>query len=95
MNATLRFQKRRTLPDGTIIEMVIWELPEKTAERPHGFKYRLYCGKGGRCLVRYDNEQGKGDHIHYGEREVPYRFTTLDRLRADFRADVARLAKGE
>ncbi|MGH8524670.1 MAG: toxin-antitoxin system TumE family protein, partial [Gammaproteobacteria bacterium] len=29
-------------------------------------KYRLYCGRGGRCLVRYDNETGKGDHRHYG-----------------------------
>jgi len=34
---------------------------------------RLFCGDaGGCCLVRYDNEQGKGDHVHYGDREQPY-----------------------
>ena len=26
---------------GGVIEMVIWQLPEPTAERPHGLKYRL------------------------------------------------------
>lgn len=37
------------------IEMVLWELPETTPDRPHGFKYRLYLGRGGKTLVRYDN----------------------------------------
>lgn len=42
-------------------------------------------------MLRYDNEAGKGDHKHLGEREVPYTFTTLDQLVDDFLADVARL----
>ena len=41
--------------------MVIWELPAATVERPHALKYRLYCGEAGRCIVRYDNEAGKGE----------------------------------
>src|SRR6266853_479353 len=36
------------------------------------------------CVLRFDNETGKGDHKHVGETEVPYRFTTLDRLIEDF-----------
>jgi hypothetical protein len=77
--------------DNVIVEMVIWALPEKTVERPHGVKYRLHCGRDGRCVVRYDNEAGKGDHRHYAEDEQPYRFESLDRLIADFRYDCARL----
>jgi hypothetical protein len=61
-------------------------------DRLHGLKYRLFCGRRGECLVRYDNEAGKGDHRHYGEREEPYPFKTVERLLADFRADCARLA---
>lgn len=78
--------------DDLTVEMVIWELPEKTRERSHGLKYRLYCGRGGNCIVRYDNEAGKGDHRHYGDREELYDFTSLDRLLEDFREDCIRLA---
>jgi len=72
-------------------ELVIWQLPAKTRERPHGLKYRLWCGRAGSTLVRYDNESGKGDHRHYGEREAPYAFQSVERLLADFAADVERL----
>jgi len=43
--------------------------------------------------VRYDNELGKGDHRHYGEREETYAFTSLEALLEDFQADVIRLMK--
>jgi hypothetical protein len=42
------------------------------------------------CVLRYDNEAGKGDHVHIGDRERPYRFVDPDRLVADFLADVRR-----
>jgi hypothetical protein len=58
----------RTVQSGVTVEMVIWALPRASAERPHGLKYRLYCGRGEHCVVRYDNEAGKGDHRHYGDR---------------------------
>ena len=82
----------RTLRDGVTVEMVVWALPRPSAERPHGLKYRLYCGRGERCIVHYDNEAGKGDHRHYGGREESYRFESLDRLLEDFREDCTRLA---
>jgi hypothetical protein len=43
-----------------MIEMVLWQLPAATPERPHGIKYRLYLGRDNETLVRYDNETGKG-----------------------------------
>lgn len=83
-------------PDGSIQQIVIWQLPEKTKDQPHGLKYRLYFGLAdGTCLVRYDNEKGKGDHKHIREREEPYQFTTLRQLMEDFLADVERAKKGE
>lgn len=82
---------REVLPDGTIIEGVIWALPRPTPDRPHGYKYRLYCGREGQCRVRYDNETGKGDHVHYDTEERPYRFVSVARLLADFSRDVQAL----
>ena len=36
------------------------------------------------CVLRFDNEAGKGDHKHIHDEEVPYAFTTLEHLVADF-----------
>lgn len=43
-------------------------------------------------LFRYDNETGKGDHRHYGEKEDVYLFVSLPDLIEDFKNDCARLA---
>jgi uncharacterized protein YwbE len=94
MKATLIYSRKEVRPTGVIVQAVIWQLPAPSAERPHGLKYRLYCGQGGQCLVRYDNEAGKGDHRHHGEHEEPYQFMSFDQLLDDFYADVARLTGG-
>lgn len=44
---------------------------------------------------RQDNERGKGDHRHYGDREEAYAVSTVDQLVADLQADVTRLRSGE
>ncbi|MCP5407693.1 MAG: hypothetical protein H6963_00105 [Chromatiaceae bacterium] len=75
-----------------IVEMVLWALPMKTKERPHGLKYRLFCGSGNECIVRYDNETSKGDHRHYGEHEEPYSFVSVAKLIEDFRNDCTRIS---
>lgn len=93
MKAILIRDLKKVYPSGVIVEMVLWLLPHATEDRTHGFKYRFYCGKNGRCIVRYDNETGKGDHVHYGDEEHPYRFTSPERLIADFLADARKLAE--
>jgi len=81
--------------DGAIREMVLWQLPEKTAEKPYGLKYRLYYGlPDGTCVVRYDNEIGKGDHRHRGDREEPYQFKDVETLVAEFLQDIERARRG-
>lgn len=94
MKARKLFQKKERLPDGAIVEMVIWQLPQANAERPHGLKYRLYYGKGGKRLIGYDNERGKGDHRHIGDQEFSYAFVSERRLIADFLADVKKMRGG-
>ena len=63
-------------------------------DRPHGFKYRLYCGQNGQTIVRYDNETGKGDHRHVGTQELETScvFASLVQLLKDFAEDVERLS---
>lgn len=85
----LRYRKVR---GGRIIEVVIWELSEPVPGSLHPFKYRLYYGESdGTCIVRYDNERGKGDHRHVGEKEEPYCFVSLLALIEDFESDTERM----
>ena len=85
----LVFLKRQNT-DGTIVEIRIWLLPQTTSERPHGLKYSLFYGRAGHRIIGYDNETGKGDRRHYGPREMPYAFESMERLLQDFFADVAK-----
>lgn len=84
----------KVVTEQAITEFVIWKLPYKTPDRPHGIKYRLYHGnKAGHCLVRYDNESGKGDHKHIADKEVPYKFSSVEQLVKDFIFDITCLTK--
>jgi len=85
----IRYRKER---GGRIIEVVIWHLSEALPGSTHPYKYRLFYGQSdGRCIVRYDNERGKGDHRHVGVNEESYMFSTLRRLVEDFETDIERM----
>ena len=88
MEATLIAQAKEVHDDGSIVEIVVWELAEPLPPCTHRYKYRLFFGVPGECLVRYDNERGKGDHRHAGGEESVYGFTTLEALLSDFERDV-------
>ena len=89
MAARLLYREKYIYSDGAIREMVLWQLSRKTPDRPHGLKYRLYCGLGdGTCLVRFDIESGKGDHKHVGSQEESYYFNDVETLVADFLAEI-------
>lgn len=88
MKAELLFDKKEILPDGGIVQMCIWRVPNPVPGSAHPYKYRLYYGRAGERIVGYDNERGKGDHCHLDGLEYPYRFVTVDRLVDDFLAEV-------
>ncbi len=94
MVAELLFRDKYLYMDGAIREMVIWRLPNTDSERPHGLKYRLFYGYPDQCLIRYDNERGKGDHRHDEDRETPYAFISVEQLVSDFKTDIEHLRGG-
>jgi Family of unknown function (DUF6516) len=93
MNARLVRNRKLTLPDGAIVETVIWELPHPVPGSSHLFKYRLYFGRKGKRIVGFDNERGKGDHCHLDGLEMPYVFSTVDKLLDDFFDEIERRQK--
>jgi hypothetical protein len=94
MPATLLVRERVIFEDGWVIEIRIWRVPESVPPSRHRLKYSLFYGRPGERVVGYDNERGKGDHRHYGDREQRYAFTSIEKLLADFKADVERM-RGE
>jgi Family of unknown function (DUF6516) len=87
-SATLIAKAKEVRDDGSIIEIVVWQVPEPLEPCTHSYKYRLYFGAGGDCHIRYDNERGKGDHRHLEGVEEPYAFESLDQLLTDFQRDI-------
>lgn len=71
MKAELITQTKEIRNDGSIVEIVVWELAEPLPPCAHSYKYRLFFGTPGECFVRYDNERGKGDHRHTGGTSRP------------------------
>ena len=90
MKAELLLRERHQLRADAFVELRVWRVPTPVAGSSHAYKYALAYVVGGRCVLRYDNEAGKGDHRHMGAVEMPYRFTTPARLIADFWLDVDR-----
>ena len=90
MKAELITRFRDIADDGTGLEMVVWRVPDPVPPSGHRFKYRLVCVESGRRVVGFDNERGKGDHKHFGDREEPYTFVDVDRLIDDFIQEVER-----
>ena len=88
MKAELLLDERHVVGGNAFVEIVIWRVPRPIAGSSHPLKYRLAFVVDGNCVVRYDNEAGKGDHRHVGRREYPYRFTDHRAMLADFWADV-------
>jgi len=90
MNANLMLNERYVLSENAFVEMVVWLVYSPLSGSRHGFKYRLALVVDGNCVLRYDNEAGKGDHKHIGEDEMPYILTSPEALLDDFWNDVAK-----
>ena len=89
MKAELETEFTIPVGDGAVVEAVIWHLPAPLHGSEHRYKYRLALIVDGVCVLRYDNELGKGDHKHLGNRQVPYDFRSPADLQVDFWTDVS------
>lgn len=88
MTAEMLVRERHVLAEDAFAEIVIWRVGHPVKGSTHRFKYRLALIAAGDCVLRYDNETGKGDHRHVGEAEAAYAFSGYERLLADFWSDV-------
>jgi hypothetical protein len=80
--------ERHIVAEDAFVELVVWQVPSPVVGSSHAFKYRLALVANGVCMLRYDNEAGKGDHKHIGELETRYAFQNLELLLAEFWKDV-------
>lgn len=88
MKAELLLRERYVLAEDAYAEIVVWRVPRSLRGSKHRLKYRLALIVAGECVLRYDNEAGKGDHRHLGDRQREYSFAGYDKLISDFWADV-------
>jgi hypothetical protein len=93
MRAELLLDERHVLSETAFAELVIWRVPAPVRGSTHEYRYRLALVVDGDCVLRYDNEAGKGDHRHVGDREQAYRFKGAEALLADFWTDVEEMLK--
>ena len=84
MDALLIVDERIIYSEVAFAEIVVWQLPKRLLGSTHGYKYRLAYVVDEVCVLRFDNEAGKGDHVHYGSTEGNYQFASIDDLLADF-----------
>lgn len=90
MNAIVLIRTRIVYSATAFAELVLWQLSKPLAGCTHRFKYRLAYVVNGTCVLRYNNEAGKGDHRHYAGKERAYEFSDPEKLIADFQTDIAR-----
>jgi len=86
--ARLLLRERLIVGDNRFADIVIWQVPSPVAGSAHTFKYRLAFIADDVCVLRFDNETGKGDHQHVGTQERSYVFISLQQLVNDFWSEV-------
>jgi hypothetical protein len=91
MKARKLINERVIISESTFVEIVVWEVPEANTGSAHYYKYRLALIVDQTCVMRYDNEPGKGDHMHIGDNESPYSFSTAEKLIDDFWQSVEKI----
>jgi hypothetical protein len=82
---------RNAFDDGSFLIIRFWRVVDPVPPSTHRFKYSFFYGRPGERMVLFDNERGKGDHKHIGEVESSYAFESIEKLTADFIAEVRRI----
>ena len=88
MKAEALVQEPHVLAEDAFVEIVVWRVRQPIKGSIHRLRYRLALVVAGQCVLRYDNEIGKGDHRHVGNVETAYSFEGYEKLLADFWTDV-------
>ena len=89
MAAKTLLADRFNTEDGGTVQMVVYQV-EAGMKYTDGVRYRLFYVRDRRVIVGYDNHYPKGHHRHVGDRQEPYAFSSMERLVADFLAEVGK-----
>ena len=90
MKSVELFRNRIILAEDRFADLVIWRLSRPLPGSSHPYKYRLAYIVKEVCVLRYDNESGKGDHRHWDGHESVYVFVSPEELLTNFQADIER-----
>lgn len=94
MSATLLIKKRDYFPkEDAFTSITVWAVDPFIRGSQHEYKYSLAYVVQGVCVMRYDNEAGKGDHKHIDDAEFPVTFSDVADLLNQFFDDVNRLRR--
>lgn len=91
MKAQLLLKQSFVLNEAAFAEIVIWQLQASLDDPAHDYKYRLAYVVNGECVLRYDNEAGKGNHLHINKQEINYNFVSTEQLIDDFFVQIKRM----
>ena len=91
MKAIQLVRRRIEYSEDRFAEIVVWKVDQPVPGSGHSYKYRLAYVVNERCILRFDNESGKGDHLHIRDEEVNYKFKSIESLLVDFQDQIRRL----
>ncbi|MDT0176481.1 DUF6516 family protein [Enterobacter sp. BRE11] len=93
MPAVELMNRRIQIADNAFATIRILQVAPAILGSKHQYKYSLAYIVEGVCVMRYNNERGKGDHKHIGDREYPVLFTSIENLIASFQNDISLLRR--
>ncbi|AKW15014.1 DUF6516 family protein [Salmonella enterica] len=93
MPAVELMNRRIQIADNAFATIRILQVDPSILGSQHLYKYSLAYIVDGVCVMRYDNERGKGDHKHIGDCEFPVTFTSIQDLIASFQEDINHLRR--
>lgn len=93
MSAGELMNLRIQIADNAFASIRILQVDPAIRGSAHGYKYSLAYVVDGVCVMRYDNERGKGDHKHIGDRQFPVEFTNIESLIDSFQRDINHLRR--
>ncbi|MFH1587201.1 MAG: DUF6516 family protein [Candidatus Diapherotrites archaeon] len=91
--ADLLRRNKKQLDKYSFIEYRIYSVPE-SEDFPDGVKYSMNFVIKEECVLRYDNERGKGHHRHLGEVESKIQFKSINILIKNFFGEVGKIRRG-
>lgn len=91
MKAALLVRERVPFGGDSFAKLVLWKLATPVSGSLHPYKYRLAFVLRDECLLRYDNEAGKGDHRHIQGKESTFVFESPEKLIQDFLREARRI----